>query len=78
MKCPRKGSIRILQPVWYWDACDKRIRPWIGRTVRVMHPGHGCPPNGTMGHCYVEDVETRDFIGLVLVSSLQPQKASKT
>ena len=31
----------------------------------------GCPRNGTMGHCYVEDVKTKAFIGLVLVSSLQ-------
>jgi len=29
----------------------------------------GCPPNGTMGHCYVKDAETGEFRGLVLVNS---------
>lgn len=30
----------------------------------------GCPRNGTMGMCYVENAETGEFYGLVMVKSL--------
>ena len=39
-------------------------------TVVVKTQPFGCPRNGTMGHCYVEDGETGEFYGLVLVNSL--------
>jgi hypothetical protein len=35
----------------------------------------GCPPNGAMGFCYVEDAETGEFYGMVLLGSLQKEKA---
>ncbi len=43
--------------------------PEGGTIVRKCQPA-GCPPNGTMGHCYVEDAATGRFYGLVLLSSL--------
>lgn len=58
-----------LTPVGF-DAFDDRVRPWAGHIVRKVQPS-GCPRNGTMGHCYVEDVESGTFIGLVLLNSLE-------
>lgn len=44
--------------------------PAAGARVVKVQP-HGCPRNGTMGHCYVADAETGTFHGLVLVNSLE-------
>lgn len=33
---------------------------------------YGCPRGGTMGMCYVENAETEEFYGLVMVKSLVP------
>lgn len=38
------------------------------RLVKVEKAG--CPKNGTMGMCYVEDADTGAFYGLVMVNSL--------
>lgn len=51
------------------DQWDPRVKRWAGHRVRKVQP-QGCPKNGTMGHCYVEDAETGFFIGLVLERSL--------
>jgi regulator of RNase E activity RraA len=81
MKAPRTGSIRTLQlqGIDAWDAGGKSVHGQAlaaasGKQVRVIQP-HGCPRNGTMGHCYVEVADTREFIGLVLISSLAPAGA---
>jgi hypothetical protein len=65
----RKGSLYLLRPVGM-DAHDDRVTYWKDYIVRVIQP-HGCPPNGTMGHCYVE-TRLGEFVGLVLCNSLQP------
>lgn len=70
MKTPRVGSLHTFDPVG-WDL----FRPHAGtpakdQRVRVVQPS-GCPRNGTMGHCYVEDAETGAFCGLVLINSLR-------
>jgi hypothetical protein len=52
------------------DANDSRVTQWSDDIVRVVQP-YGCPRNGTMGHCFVEN-RAGEFIGLVLVASLQP------
>ena len=41
-----------------------------GQKVVLTQP-YGCPRNGTMGHCYIADAATGDFIGLVLINSLE-------
>lgn len=53
-----------------WDLfAPYRFTPKRGTLVRKCQP-RGCPRNGTMGHCYVEDADTGRFYGLVLLSSL--------
>jgi hypothetical protein len=47
--------------------------PPKGARVRKTQPW-GCPKNGVMGHCYVEDADTGRFYGLVLVNSLKRAK----
>jgi hypothetical protein len=84
MSTPRNGSVWTLQPAGLdaWDAADPSRRQAgpgrmhaqlvadnTGQDVRVIQP-RGCPRNGTMGHCYVENARTGQFIGLVLISSL--------
>ena len=58
----------IIEPVGF-DAFDDRVRHYAGRRVRKVQP-FGGPKNGTMGHCYVETVDTGEFVGLVLLKSL--------
>ena len=68
--------MHTLKPIGLLDVADKRVRDHAGHRVRVVQPGHGCPHNGTLGHCYVECLECGAepqrayFIGLVLISSL--------
>ena len=58
------------QPVGM-DLVDRRAhQPTHGTIVVKVQPGHGAPRNGTMGHCYVEEVATGRFCGLVLTKSL--------
>lgn len=53
------------------DVFDRSAnQPERGTRVVKTQP-HGCPRNGTMGHCYVEDAETGKFYGLVLMNSLK-------
>jgi hypothetical protein len=65
----RTGSLYFLRPVG-WDAGDERLTCWKDHIVRVIQP-HGCPRNGAMGHCFIE-TRQGEFIGLVLLASLQP------
>lgn len=60
-------KVYVLSPVGL-DAWDPRVLPFRGLHVRKTQP-HGCPRNGTMGHCYVETVGG-EFIGLVLLAGL--------
>lgn len=51
-----------------WDA--RRYQPAPGTVVRKVAP-HGCPPNGTMRHCYVEPADGSGTPVLVLEASLE-------
>lgn len=51
-----------------------KLAPPAGTLVRKTQPA-GCPKNGTMGHTYIEDAETGEFYGLVLLNSLTKAKA---
>jgi hypothetical protein len=66
---PRVGAIRYFNPVLFdkWQRNTMNIQ--VGTRVRVVQP-YGCPRNGTMGMCYVDNDETGEFIGLVCVNSL--------
>lgn len=84
-RAPRPGSIRILHKLAVFDKCDPRVEQHEGHWVEIVQP-FGCPPNGTMGHCYVDCVscgdakakmlglsdkaKSRIFIGLVCLGSL--------
>lgn len=35
----------------------------------------GCPPANTMGHCYVEKLQTGEFAGLVCTNSLTKKES---
>ena len=50
-----------------WDRRDNT--PPDGAQVVKVQP-HGCPRNGTMGHCFVADSVTGSFLGLVQLASL--------
>jgi hypothetical protein len=52
------------------DVWDRRDNQPLPGTVVVKCQPSGCPRNGTMGHCYVEDADTGRFYGLVLENSL--------
>lgn len=61
----------VFEPVGV-DVFDRRKnQPEPGTRVVKTQPA-GCPKNGTMGHCFVEDAETGKFYGLVLQNSLKP------
>jgi hypothetical protein len=52
-----------------WDRFDRKDNtPADGTLVRKTQPA-GCPKNGTLGHCFVEDLDGK-FIGLVATASL--------
>lgn len=58
------------------DVIDARDNtPERGQIVRVINC-HGCPPANAMGHCYVANAVTGEFIGLVCTASLEPASAA--
>lgn len=71
MKRVTVGHKYVFEPVGMdiWDHTGGLKR---GDVVTVVNP-HGCPPPGTMGHCYVNNPEGK-FAGLVLLNSLQPYR----
>lgn len=62
------GRVFRYEPVG-WDVFDPKVGIDAGRLVRKTQPA-GCPRNGTMGHTFIEDAETGEFLGLVLIASL--------
>ena len=65
----RKKTVYTFSPVGL-DLFEKSSRlPKAGTQVVKVQP-HGCPRNGTMGHCFIENAETGEFYGLVLLRSL--------
>jgi hypothetical protein len=69
----KRGKVFTFQPVGF-DLFDRRAhQPEPGTRVVKTQP-FGTPKNGTMGHCYVEDAETGQFYGLVLLASLRAER----
>jgi hypothetical protein len=68
----RVGSLYAFQPVGL-DLFDSRVNVPVGTIVRVVNK-YGCPPANTMGHCYIEYPDDKEFIGLVMCASLEPIK----
>ena len=71
MKSPKVGAIRKYVPVLFDMLQGNTADIPAGTVVKVVQP-FGCPKNGTMGMCYVDNANTGEFIGLVCVNSLQP------
>jgi hypothetical protein len=68
-KTPRKNSMWKLVPNLFDRLQENTRYVPAGLKVRVIQP-YGCPKNGTMNQCYVENAETKEFIGLVCIGSL--------
>ena len=57
-----------------WDRLFAHsLTPPAGTVVRKFQP-LGCPKNGTMKHCYVQNANTGEKYGLVHISSLTPKQ----
>jgi len=69
VKPKETGRVFKFEPVGFDLFAPHSGTPEPGTLVRKTQPA-GCPKNGTMGHCYVEDAETGEFLGLVLLASL--------
>lgn len=65
----RKPTVYRFEAVGLDAFAPHRGTPKEGTLVVKTSP-RGCPPNGTMGHCFVADAATGEFLGLVLVNSL--------
>lgn len=66
----KKTATYIYEPVGLDRFDPKPHQPKPGTRVVKVQP-RGCPKNGTMGFCYVEDAESGAFYGLVLLNSLK-------
>jgi hypothetical protein len=53
-----------------WDMFDPKTDLQRGDRVQKTQP-YGTPRNGTMGMCFVQDVESGEFKGLVMENSLK-------
>ncbi len=62
------GSIYTYDPC-NWDMLDPKTCLEQGDKVRIFNKP-GCPKANTMGHCHVEDPNTKEFYGLVSCNSL--------
>jgi len=60
----------LFEPVGLDLFDPKPHQPESGCEVRPIRPPHGCPDPTPMGMVYVEDPETAEFYGLVLIASL--------
>jgi len=71
-------KVRVNQVLIYHpnilDACDGRTNLKSGDMVKVINVA-GCPKANTMGHCYVGNSDTGEFIGLVCTNSLHTRQA---
>jgi len=71
----RVGSKYVYQPCLL-DQIDGRTGLVPGTVVQVINLP-GAPPANTMGHCYVADVHSGKFIGMVCTASLTPAKKAR-
>ena len=65
----RSKTVYRYEPVLFDMFTERKMPIPEGARLRKVEM-HGCPRNGTMGMCYVEDADTGTFYGLVMVKSL--------
>ena len=73
MKKVRVNAVYAYDPVLL-DVIDGRTGLKKGDKVRVVNLP-GCPKANVMGHCYVANPATGQFIGMVCVGSLKRVEA---
>jgi hypothetical protein len=73
---PKRKTVYSYKPTGF-DIWDPKTDLEEGDLVVKIQP-RGCPPNGTMGHCFVGDPETEEFIGLVKESSLEVLRVKRS
>ena len=66
----RVGGVYVYRPVML-DLYDGRTSLKAGDVVKVIDV-YGAPKANTMGHCYVGNRDTGEFIGMVCCNSLVP------
>lgn len=71
---PVGKTVFVFDPVGFDAFAPHALTPPAGTRVVKCQP-FGTPKNGTMGHCYVQDADTGDFYGLVLLNSLTRSRA---
>jgi hypothetical protein len=65
----KRSRVYTFEPVG-WDVFDPKAGCERGARVVKTQP-YGTPRNGTMGMCFVQDAESGEFYGLVLLNSLK-------
>jgi hypothetical protein len=68
------GKVYVFTPVGFDLSQPHSGTPAAGTVVRAIKSPRGMTPLGTMGHCYVESVETGRFLGLVQCASLSQER----
>lgn len=63
-----KNKVYKYEPVGL-DIFDPKTPAKAGQLV-IKVEVNGAPKNGTMGHCFIADAETNQFLGLVWQKSL--------
>lgn len=64
----KRKRVYVYEPVLF-DRMSGGRCPKGAKVVKTQP--YGCPKNGTMGMCYVQDAETGAFYGLVMLNSLE-------
>lgn len=65
----RSKTVYRYDPVPFDKFTKRTVEIPDGARLVKVQP-FGCPKNGTMGMCYVEDLDTGEFYGLVCLNSL--------
>jgi hypothetical protein len=68
---PRIGKLYRVERTGMDRFYPHATTPNTGDVVRTIKSPHGCPKFGAMGHGYVADPWTDEFIGLVALASLR-------
>ncbi|MGD0768111.1 MAG: hypothetical protein ABSB42_07950 [Tepidisphaeraceae bacterium] len=76
--------VRVNSIYTYRPVVLDQINPPHGVQAGLLKPGDqvrvvnlpGCPKAGTMGHCHIQSVDGKEFLGLVVCNSLQPNPRS--
>lgn len=66
----KRTRVFVYEPVLFDRMNTHANSPEAGARVVKTQP-FGCPKNGTMGMTYVNDADTGDFHGLVMLTSLR-------